>query len=260
MGSVRGLRRTERSIEAMALKLLIAEDEDMIRNGMEKYIRLHTDRFEKIYLARDGQEALDQIFQYRPDVMLLDVQMPVKDGIEVLQEAKRMNVMPLTVILSGFDEFKYAQQALKYGVREYMLKPSRSSDILQCLYKLADEIEGTAGKNRQEDGAHYAVDQAKKFIEEHYNEELTLQQAAEYAGISPGYLSTLFHQQLDCGFVEYLNQFRVERACTYLQQSYFKTYEIAYKVGFRDEKYFSKVFKRIKGKSPSEYRKTGKEE
>lgn len=244
----------------MSLKLLIAEDEDMIRNGMEKYIRLHTDRFDKIYLARDGQEALEQIFQHHPDVMLLDVQMPVKDGIEVLQEAKRMDVMPLTVILSGFDEFKYAQQAVKYGVREYMLKPSRSSEILKCLHNLADEIQGEKKDENLEEGAHYAVDRAKEFMEEHYNEDLTLQQVAENAGISPGYLSTLFNQELQCGFVEYLNQFRIERACTYLQQSYFKTYEIAYKVGFHDEKYFSKVFKKIKGVSPMEYRKTGRED
>lgn len=244
----------------MSLKLLIAEDEDMIRNGMEKYIRLHTDRFDKIYLAGDGQEALEQIFQHHPDVMLLDVQMPVKDGIEVLQEASRMDVMPLTVILSGFDEFKYAQQALRYGVREYMLKPSRSSEILKCLHKLADEIQGEKEEESLEESAHYAVDRAKEFIEEHYNEDLTLQQVAENAGISPGYLSTLFNQELQCGFVEYLNQFRVERACTYLQQSYFKTYEIAYKVGFHDEKYFSKVFKKIKGVSPSEYRKMGRDD
>lgn len=155
----------------MALKLLIAEDEDMIRNGMEKYIRLHTDRFEKIYVARDGQEALDQILRHHPEVMLLDVQMPVKDGIEVLQEAARMCMMPLTIILSGYEEFKYAQQALKYGVREYMLKPSRSSDILQRLHKLADEIEGEV-ENKEKENAHFAVDRAKEYIEEHYNEEI----------------------------------------------------------------------------------------
>lgn len=97
------------------MKLLIAEDEDMIRSGMEKYIRLHTDRFEKIYLARNGQEALDIIFQYEPEIMLLDVQMPVLTGIEVMQEAKRAKRLPKTIILSGYDEFKYAQQALRMG-------------------------------------------------------------------------------------------------------------------------------------------------
>lgn len=113
------------------MKLLIAEDEDMIRNGMEKYIRLHTDRFEKIYLARNGQEALDIIFQYEPDIMLLDVQMPVRTGIEVMQEAKRAKRLPRTIILSGYEEFKYAQQALRLGAVDYLLKPSRSSDILK---------------------------------------------------------------------------------------------------------------------------------
>ena len=56
----------------MPLSLLIAEDEDMIRYGMERYIRLHTDRFEQIYLAKDGQEALEQICRHRPDIMLLE--------------------------------------------------------------------------------------------------------------------------------------------------------------------------------------------
>jgi len=60
------------------------------------------------------------------------------------------------------------------------------------------------------------------------------------------------------GFVDYLNEIRVEHACTYLRQNYLKTYEIAYKVGFRDEKYFSKVFKKVKGQSPSEYKKQNK--
>ena len=69
--------------------MLIADDEDTIRRGMTKYMQLHTDRFSKIYEAENGQEALDILLQYQPQVMLLDVQMPGKSGIEVLQEAKR---------------------------------------------------------------------------------------------------------------------------------------------------------------------------
>lgn len=72
---------------------------------------------------------------------------------------------------------------------------------------------------------------------EYYYENLMLADVVRKVGISSGYLSTLFQRQLSKGFVDYL-----------------KTYEIAYKVGFRDEKYFSKVFKKIKGQSPSENR------
>lgn len=242
----------------MPIKLLIAEDEDMIRNGMERYIRSNTDLFDKIYLACNGQEALDIIFQHKPDIMLLDVQMPVKNGVEVMREAKKMDILPLTVILSGHDEFIYAQKAIKYGAREYLLKPTRSSDILSCLNKLVNELTGKSVKESGIVNPHYAVEHAKEYMEEHYHKDITLQSVAEVIGISPGYLSTLFSQDIKCGFVDYLNQYRVEQACVYLEQNYLKTYEIAYRVGFRDEKYFSKVFKKIKGISPSEYRKKHK--
>lgn len=237
------------------MKLLIAEDEDMIRNGMDKYIRLHTDRFEKIYLAKNGQEALDVLFQYEPELMLLDVQMPVKTGIEVMQEASRMKRPPKTIILSGYDDFKYAQQAIRYGAVEYLLKPSRSSDILKCLNKFADEIEQVEEESAPVRQAHYAVNRAREYIEEHYNEDITLQSTAEAVGISHSYLSSLFNQYMQCGFTDYLNEIRVEHACAYLQQNYFKNYEIAFKLGFHDEKYFSKVFKKRMGMSPAEYKK-----
>lgn len=240
------------------MKLLIADDEDTVRNGIEKYIRLHTDRFDQIYTAENGQQALELIMMHRPELMLLDVRMPLKNGLEVMQETKKLGIMPMTILLSGYDEFAYAQQALRYGARDYLLKPTRSSDILEYLLKLADEISGAASdeEDQQSDGLPPLVAKAVEYIEEHYNENLTLQQVAEQIGITGGYLSTLFAQNLNRGFVEYLNEVRIEHACIYLQQNYLKTYEIAYKVGFNDEKYFSRVFKKIKGESPAAFRKT----
>lgn len=242
----------------MSIKLLIADDEDTIRNGIAKYIQLHTDRFDRIYLASNGQEAIDIIYRDKPDIMFLDVQMPLKDGIEVMQEAKRADILPYTMILSGYDEFKYCQQALRLGAKEYLLKPVRSSDILQMVNRAADELFGAPENTRTEpvEEKNHMVELAKEYVEEHYYENLTLADVAQKVGISAGYLSTLFQKQLSKGFVDYLNEIRIEHACTYLQQNYLKTYEIAYKVGFNDEKYFSKVFKKIKGRSPSEYRKT----
>lgn len=241
----------------MPLKLLVADDEDTIRRGVIKYIQLHTDRFSKIYEAENGQEAVDIILKYQPDMLLLDVQMPQKSGIEVMQEAEKAGVKPLTIILSGYDEFKYAQQAIKYGAKDYLLKPVRAADILNRLNQLADAYFGPEEivmvQDDQTLGNHF-VKEAQEYIAEHYHENLSLAEVAEKVGISSGYLSTMFKQNLDCGFVDYLNQVRIERACCYLEQNYFKTYEIAYKVGFRDEKYFSKVFKKIKGMSPKEYR------
>lgn len=241
----------------MSVKLLVADDEDIIRRGTAKYIRLHTDRFDKIYEAENGQEAIDCILKYQPDIVLLDVQMPLKDGIDVMRETAKAGLHPIVVILSGFDEFKYAQQALKYGAKEYLLKPVRALDILVCLNRLADECLGKEKKAGTEDESRqgrHLIHMAQEYIAEHYTENLTLTEVAETVGISGGYLSTLFNQEERCGFVDYLNGVRIDRACCYLEQNYLKNYEIAYKVGFRDEKYFSKVFKKVKGMSPKEYR------
>lgn len=241
----------------MSIKLLIADDEDMIRNGLAKYIKLHTDRFDKIYLAENGQIAIDTIFRYEPEIMLLDVQMPLKNGIEVMQETQRAGILPCTIILSGYDEFKYAQQALHYGAKDYLLKPSRSSDILKMLNDMADGLFGTSENKAVMDGSarNNFVEIAKEFMKESYYQNLTLNSVAEKVGITAGYLSTLFSQTMNCTFIDYLNEIRIEHACTYLHQNYLKTYEIAYKVGYNDEKYFSKVFKKITGMSPSEYKK-----
>lgn len=245
----------------MGVKLLIADDEAVIRNGIAKYVQLHTDRFDRIFLASNGQEAVEIIFRDKPDIMLLDVQMPIKDGITVLGEAKRADILPYTLILSGYDEFRYCQQAMRCGAKDYLLKPVRSSDILQRLNKIADELFGIQKPAMEEASGekNRLVEMAKEYITEHYYENLTLVDVAQKVGITAGYLSTLFSQKVDKNFVDYLNELRISHACTYLKQNYLKTYEIAYKVGFRDEKYFSKVFKKITGQSPSEYRKANRE-
>lgn len=243
----------------MGVKLLIADDEDIIRNGIAKYVQLHTDRFEKVMLADNGETAFEMIMRYRPEVILLDVQMPKKDGIEILRDMKNGEIASQVVILSGHDEFKYAQQAVRYGVRDYLLKPVRSADILRMLLEIADELEGKKaseeGGRDNENERYRIVELAREYMKEHYFENLTLNTVADKVGITPGYLSTLFTKTEQGGFVDYLNQVRIEIACVYLKQNYFKVYEIAYKVGFRDEKYFTKVFRKVMKMSPSEYRK-----
>lgn len=239
----------------MAIKLLIADDEDIIRNGVSKYIQLHTNRFDRIYEAADGQAAVDLLLKYQPDMVLLDVQMPLKTGLDVMKEADKAGLHPITVILSGYDEFRYAQQALRFGAKEYLLKPVRASDILKLLNELADTYFGKEEHEEPEQGQiNHFVHAAQEYIGEHYSEDLTLTDVAEQVGISGSYLSMMFSQTLECGFVDYLNQVRIDHACIYLEQYSLKNYEIAYRVGFRDEKYFSRVFKKLKGQTPREYR------
>ncbi len=246
----------------MGIKLLVVDDEDNIRNGISNYIRLHSDRIDRIYTACNGQEAIDLILRYRPELMLLDVQMPGKDGMEVMKEVDALELLPVTIILSGYDEFRYAQTALKYGVKEYVLKPCRSTEILRLVNEAVDSVIGKEKKEsvREDVTDNHLVNRAVEYIKEHYNENLTLASVANQVDITASYLSALFSSSMDCCFVDYLNGIRVEHACFYLKQNRLKIYEIAFKVGFHDEKYFSKVFKRVKGMSPARFKKEGEAE
>ncbi|MDR1688287.1 MAG: response regulator [Clostridiales bacterium] len=242
------------------VKLLLAEDEDAIRESIQKYISAHTKVISEIYAAENGGQALDMIMRYRPEIMLMDIQMPLKSGLEVMREAIAAGVCPKTVILSGHDQFSYAQQALRLGAVDYLLKPCRAAEILEKLETLAREVcsAAEASAPKQDEGGkrvHSIVEKALTFMKEHYPENLTLPLVAEKTGVSPNYLSALFGKNVNMGFTDKLNEIRIERACDYFAAGGMRTYEVAYKVGFNDEKYFSSVFKKLKGASPSEYKK-----
>ncbi|MFC4600790.1 helix-turn-helix domain-containing protein [Cohnella hongkongensis] len=100
------------------------------------------------------------------------------------------------------------------------------------------------------------ISKAIQYMKDHYHEEISLQQVADHVNLSLGYLSHLFKKELDITFVEYLTQYRIERAKELLSQTRMKSYDIAVKVGFSPEyTYFSKVFKKMTGLGPNEYRR-----
>ncbi len=232
------------------MTLLIVDDEAKIRNGMYTYLKIHAEWLQEIYTAENGKEALDIIFKYKPTVMLLDVQMPMKNGFEVMTESIRAGLCPKTIILSGYDEFKYAQTALRLGAVDYILKPCRPQDILEKIGHILK-----ISKPGTEEEKNPIIGEAKKYLIEHYEEDISLAMVAEAVKVTPSYLSTLFSKYEKCGFIDYLNQYRIEQAKIFLSDTGLKTYEVAFQTGFRDEKYFSKVFKKITGLNPSEYRR-----
>ncbi|MDR0598467.1 MAG: response regulator [Treponema sp.] len=244
------------------IRLLIAEDEDAIRRSIINFIRGNTRRVDEIYEAGNGQEALDRIYQYRPQIMLLDIQMPVKDGFVVMKEAAAAGLCPRTIILSGYNEFEYARQAMRLGAADYLLKPCRSTEIIKKIEGIIrDEFSAPdTGEGREDGGADLSanrlVNAALAYMEDHYPEAVTLSLVADTIGITAAYLSTLFTHTAGRTFVDCLNRIRIDRACDYFADQRLKNYEVAYRVGFHDEKYFSSVFKKLKGMSPSEYRNT----
>lgn len=119
---------------------------------------------------------------------------------------------------------------------------------------LTDEIRILYQKGEANNIRNYTILKAITYIREHYAEHISQEEVAERLNISPEYLSTLFHKEMNINFAAFINSFRVSQAKRILKGSDLKVYEVSEKVGFSDTKYFNKVFKDIVGVSPKEYR------
>ena len=114
-------------------RILTVDDEHMIHLSLKKLLSICTKDFEIIGEAEDGKEALQLIEQLAPDVVITDIYMPVMDGLELIEQGKRAHPHVVFVILSGYDDFRFAQQAIRFGVSDFILKPLEQKQLMETL-------------------------------------------------------------------------------------------------------------------------------
>lgn len=122
-------------------KVIIADDEPIIREGLREAVDWRSLEMEVVAEAEDGAEALELALEYQVDVLLADLNMPIKNGLTLIQEVKQELPGCRIVIVSGHDEFNYAQQAVRLGVEEYILKPANPLDLTEALSRIKDQLE-----------------------------------------------------------------------------------------------------------------------
>ncbi len=127
--------------------LLIVEDEKMIRQGIKAMIQRSGVEIDTILECGNGEMALDILKSQEVDVMFTDIRMPKMDGITLVKEMQKLPHKPLTVAVSGYDEFSYAVEMLRAGVREYILKPVDREKIKSVLQSLDSELNQKAEKS-----------------------------------------------------------------------------------------------------------------
>lgn len=396
-------------------KALIADDEEIIRSGLSRLLAKDPD-FEAAVLAEDGEQALELAAGHLPDLLLVDINMPFLNGLEFIERLEGVLRGAVIIVITGYDDFAYAQRALRLGVFDYLLKPvmedafydavGRAKQQLQTnrkqvkyldwarmqleknrsslvasflddwlggrysepeaaeqleylgvsisepcgvtvahlsvsegrtavgqewdenlLYYAAENIarelfeplgpvtscknangdlvvissrlpaarwSATARELRelleehlpaqavlaqapcgrpadlpeayddpmeqlgQREKCPQAVLEARRYIEERFSDPgLSLQGAAEFLHLSPQHLSRLFRHEAGVTFVDYLSRVRIRRAVELLADGELKMYEIAERVGYSSQHYFSSAFKRVLGVSPMEYRRGG---
>lgn len=365
-------------------KVVIADDEALILKNLQTIIPWSDLQCEVVGKAKDGQKAFSLCEQHGADLLLTDISMPGMSGLELLKKLETLPNKPLTVMISGYDYFEYAREALKNKAFDYILKPIDYEELHLCIergiyhlkeradreyevekqrlyelftkgtyngkqsrvfqplipiliesasvhieppaldrkhytyslsptttfilsgkeelstlcedllnwnlvvkhsvlvgapvvdetllkpaleelrtwmstLRLVDEhvvtVEELKEKHLSKKTAANSIGEAIHFIHNHYQEDISAEQAAARANMSISYFSLLFKQVTGFTFLDYLTGYRMERACFLLLNTELKTYEIAEKVGYGDPRYFSQVFRKRLNFTPSEYRK-----
>ncbi len=245
-------------------KVLIIDDEVFIREGMKQIIPWKELGCEFIGEAQNGEEGVEKIVKLMPDIIISDIRMPKKSGLEMIDEIKSINKNMQVIILTGFREFEYAQQAIRLGVLRFLLKPSKIEEIKEAITSAVvnlDKLPKREVKNllnehtyKEIDKPQYLVKQAIEYINQYYNQKLDLQTVADELYVSTWHLCKVIKKQTGTNFVDLLNNARIENAKRMLLESNMKIYEIAEAVGYADTAYFSKIFKKITQVTPNEYR------
>ena len=120
------------------LRLMIVDDEETIRTAISKMIDFNSLGYEVIATAKNGMEAFDIICDSYPDVVITDIKMPILNGLELIERANNLDVGIEYIILSGYGEFEFAKQAMKFGVHHFLLKPTNKQELIQALIEIHD--------------------------------------------------------------------------------------------------------------------------
>ena len=243
------------------MRILIAEDERRAMRGLKNLITSISDQYEVVAEAANGRQALELIQIVKPDVVFTDLKMPYMDGMSLIKASQAAGVTTQYVIVTAYEEFEAAREAIVLGVKDYLVKP-----ITYEVYDLMKRLEKKKGERTSEEivrlkekypDVHPLVIKCLNFIEKGYGSKINQKELAENLGISQEYLCYLFNKEIGVTFTKFVKNYRIEAAKKLLLAGYPKE-ELPYHVGFSDPKYFNKVFRETVGMSVTEFMEENK--
>ena len=162
--------------------LLIVDDEEIEREGMAQFIPWDSYEIKVVSTARNGAEGLEKIAKIRPDLAIVDIKMPVMNGIEMIRQAKEQYPDMTFVVLSGYGDYEFTSQAMQLGVRHYILKPCDESKMIPVLNKAFAELEEARKKNARSEKLETEARLLKPYAREQLFRDLLLGKAQASSG------------------------------------------------------------------------------
>ncbi|MBI9098744.1 MAG: response regulator [Spirochaetaceae bacterium] len=259
-------------------EVVIIDDEKWIRTLIKKLLPYDEIPIEVTGEAEDGREGLELLKRKRPHIVLTDIRMPILSGLDLIKEIK--DILPNTeiIIISGYDNFEYAQKAITLGVLDFLLKPVEVEDLKNTIGKAVLKLQKKASLRNEAslleqkvkrltsdyipvepdeftEINNFKIKKALKYIHDNYNNPISLNEVSDSILMNLSYFSELFKKEVGKGFNQYLIDLRFSKAKELLREQHELTIgDIAMIVGFHDPNYFSRLFKKKFNCTAQEYR------
>lgn len=249
--------------------VVIIEDSYPLRQGMILTVAWRALDCYVAGEADNGEDGLKLIGELKPAIVITDIRMPGMDGLDMIERMRAAGGDAVCIVISAYGEFEYAQRAIRFGVSEFLVKPFETSQLMSALKSAVRRAEQVRhmrqieekkvmlyGDFLAEEGdikGKYA-EHAVNYIKAHYAESIGIADIASALAMSESHLSRVFKESMGYTLGEYLVNYRVSVACELLRDVNLRVSEVASKVGYGDQRYFSVVFRRIVGLTPNDYR------
>jgi len=238
---------------------MIAEDEPLERIALRRIVERE---FPEINVTEDavtGVEAIEKALMLRPDILIVDIKMPEKNGLDAQRQIIEFHPNIKTIMITAYDEFFYAHEAIQCNVCDLLLKPVPQCVLKNSIKKVLQAIKdsgnmmplATTGSTSQESAINYVI----QYINNNFNLPLRLADMARMAHLNEQYFSRYFKKETGMTFIKYVNWLKIKRAKTLLADTDVPLYFIASELGYSDSAYFSKVFFKYEQTTPLRYRK-----
>ncbi len=252
------------------LRAILVDDESNVLLGLRHLIDWEAQGFAIAGTFQDAAEALEAIRIERPELVITDIEMPHLSGLDLIRAMRSEIPNGVVAVLSAYDEFRYAQEAIRLGVSRYLLKPLSPEELTEFLTEVrahfkegasipagrtdaspsSAEISGAAPSGV----SHPVIPKAKAYIDEHFTDAgFRLADVADALFVNYSYLSALFRQETGISLIHYLLKRRMQRADRLLRDPSYSVAEIGQLCGYPNTKTFHTAFKNYYHESPRSY-------
>ena len=233
-------------------RTLMIDDEEPVHLAIRALVDWSGLRMHDPFSAYNGQEGLHYMERYHPDIAFVDISMPLMDGVTFLSVASRNHPYCQYIIVSGYDNFEYAQAAIRSNVVDYLLKPVDREELEAALQRAITRLpihkEAASAKPCE------VILSVRDYIDRQYQKDIKIDELAEKFYYSKEYLTRLFNSQFGYSIYQYLLQVRMHKAKEYLLSTQMQIQEIAEAIGYSNANYFAKAFRHRYGMTPSMFR------